>query len=194
MNFATDYPALEGRPVTQGHADHCATKGHATYTCDGVVGGTCPRCGVVLETAEWTPRKQSDAVRKYLLGKGVDPKSFAVSSEKTNDRGVVTYVMPKEGTYGDDLPGALARLKEALDGYAGVIEQQYDSPWGRLTVSERKSKRASYVPNRMAAMMGVRDDLVELLGREDGGWDMTPTEKTELAKRLRNLATLMDIG
>lgn len=43
----SDYPALDGRPVTQGHADICQREGHATHTVDGVDTGTCPRCGEV---------------------------------------------------------------------------------------------------------------------------------------------------
>lgn len=42
---ANDFPALEGRTVTQGHADVCATRGHATHTVAGVAQSECPRCG-----------------------------------------------------------------------------------------------------------------------------------------------------
>lgn len=40
-----DYPALDGRVVTQAHADYCQANGHATYKRDGVDTGMCPRCG-----------------------------------------------------------------------------------------------------------------------------------------------------
>lgn len=42
-----DFPALDGRPVTQGHANMCTSKGHATHTVNGVDTGVCPRCGDV---------------------------------------------------------------------------------------------------------------------------------------------------
>lgn len=44
---ALDYPALDGRGVTQAHARYCADHGHATHTVDGTPTGTCPRCGEV---------------------------------------------------------------------------------------------------------------------------------------------------
>lgn len=47
----TDYPAAEGRPVTDAHARMCAERGHATWTRDGRDSGTCPRCGEVDEDA-----------------------------------------------------------------------------------------------------------------------------------------------
>lgn len=39
------YPALNGEPVTEGHARYCQESGHATHTVDGVTTGRCPRCG-----------------------------------------------------------------------------------------------------------------------------------------------------
>ena len=41
------FPALDGLPVTQRHADQCARFEHATHTVDGVDSGVCPRCGEV---------------------------------------------------------------------------------------------------------------------------------------------------
>lgn len=38
------YPAMEGKTVTQEHADWCEKYGHATATKDGVVDERCPRC------------------------------------------------------------------------------------------------------------------------------------------------------
>lgn len=46
-----DFPALDGRPVTEGHAKVCAAQGHAHHTVDGADTGVCPRCGVVTENA-----------------------------------------------------------------------------------------------------------------------------------------------
>lgn len=43
--YAMDYPVATGGTVTQGHADYCATHGHATWTADGVTHPLCPRCG-----------------------------------------------------------------------------------------------------------------------------------------------------
>ncbi len=45
MNFKMSYPAINGETVTQGHADYCATNGHATYIKDDVESQFCPRCG-----------------------------------------------------------------------------------------------------------------------------------------------------
>lgn len=42
-----DYPAAEGRTVTEGHAQLCRERGHATTIRDGVDQGVCPRCGEV---------------------------------------------------------------------------------------------------------------------------------------------------
>lgn len=46
---ALDFPALNGQPVTEAHAQVCRERGHATHTVDGVDSGTCPRCGEVLD-------------------------------------------------------------------------------------------------------------------------------------------------
>jgi len=43
--YRTTYPAVTGGGVTQGHADACATYGHATHLVDGVAQPHCPRCG-----------------------------------------------------------------------------------------------------------------------------------------------------
>jgi predicted RNA-binding Zn-ribbon protein involved in translation (DUF1610 family) len=43
-----DFPAMEGRPVTQQHTDACAVQGHATWFVNGVDNG-CPRCGAVTD-------------------------------------------------------------------------------------------------------------------------------------------------
>lgn len=43
--MVTDYPALNGQPVTERHARICREQGHATHTVDGADSGTCPRCG-----------------------------------------------------------------------------------------------------------------------------------------------------
>jgi len=48
----TDFPALDGRPVTQAHTDKCARDGHASHKRDGVDAGVCPRCGAVTAPAE----------------------------------------------------------------------------------------------------------------------------------------------
>lgn len=40
-----DFPALDGRPVTQAHADICASRGHATHRVAGIDQQVCPRCG-----------------------------------------------------------------------------------------------------------------------------------------------------
>jgi hypothetical protein len=44
-NKLLDFPAVNGRPVTQAHANICAKYGHATHTVNGVVSNLCPRCG-----------------------------------------------------------------------------------------------------------------------------------------------------
>lgn len=46
--YAKTYPALSGQPVTQGHADHCAERGHAFHTIAGEVQDHCPRCGELV--------------------------------------------------------------------------------------------------------------------------------------------------
>lgn len=42
---AMDYPAIDGRVVTEAHAKICASKGHAYFVKDGVNQNMCPRCG-----------------------------------------------------------------------------------------------------------------------------------------------------
>lgn len=42
-----DFPALEGRGVTEAHARYCREHGHATHTVNGADTGICPRCGEV---------------------------------------------------------------------------------------------------------------------------------------------------
>lgn len=44
-NVLLDYPAIEGRVVTEGHARICRERGHAVHTQSGVVALHCPRCG-----------------------------------------------------------------------------------------------------------------------------------------------------
>lgn len=64
MITALDYPALEGRTVTQGHADYCQAHGHATHNQDGVAQPHCPRCGDLLSV--WAVTKLAHpAVRDY---------------------------------------------------------------------------------------------------------------------------------
>lgn len=57
-----DYPAMDGRTVTEAHNRHCAEIGHAGWTVGDLEErrpqGTCPRCGVVTETTQ-----QADARR-----------------------------------------------------------------------------------------------------------------------------------
>lgn len=52
---ALDYPALEGRAVTEAHAKICHLNGHAVRTLDGVPTPLCPRCGEVRTTATTAP-------------------------------------------------------------------------------------------------------------------------------------------
>jgi hypothetical protein len=54
MNMMLDYPATEGRTVTEAHARICAERGHATWTVDGTDTGRCPRCGEVTIPATTT--------------------------------------------------------------------------------------------------------------------------------------------
>jgi hypothetical protein len=41
----TDFPALDGRAVTEAHDRICAERGHARHTRNGKDSGLCPRCG-----------------------------------------------------------------------------------------------------------------------------------------------------
>lgn len=59
---ALDYPAVDGRVVTQGHADYCATHGHAKYVKDGVPQGMCPRCGARKWATKWDLSSTRDRV------------------------------------------------------------------------------------------------------------------------------------
>jgi hypothetical protein len=45
MGYRMDYPAVDGRPVQQGHAEACRKHGHAAHVVDGIDQGFCPRCG-----------------------------------------------------------------------------------------------------------------------------------------------------
>lgn len=40
-----DHPAVNGRPVTEAHAQYCRDNGHASHTVDGITSPVCPRCG-----------------------------------------------------------------------------------------------------------------------------------------------------
>lgn len=44
-NALLDYPAFEGRVVTERHARICRERGHAVCTQEGVMALHCPRCG-----------------------------------------------------------------------------------------------------------------------------------------------------
>ena len=57
---AMSYPALEGRPVTQGHADYCARRGHATHVEDGVLSPFCPRCGANTAPRDVVPMSEAE--------------------------------------------------------------------------------------------------------------------------------------
>lgn len=48
--WAMSFPLAPGGDgnVMQGHADYCATWGHATDTRDGIVMSWCPRCGDLI--------------------------------------------------------------------------------------------------------------------------------------------------
>lgn len=52
VSLALDYPAAEGRVVTEAHAKLCADKGHTSYVKNGIDMGICPRCGVVTTSEE----------------------------------------------------------------------------------------------------------------------------------------------
>lgn len=51
-HFGMETPAIDGRPVMQGHADYCAAHGHMKWTRDGVVDAMCPRCGEIVAPVE----------------------------------------------------------------------------------------------------------------------------------------------
>ena len=42
------HPAAFGGVVTQGHANYCASQGHASWIANGVDTGFCSRCGVLV--------------------------------------------------------------------------------------------------------------------------------------------------
>lgn len=48
---ALDYPAINGRPVTEAHAKYCRDNGHAKHLNNGVRVPYCPRCGDLVESA-----------------------------------------------------------------------------------------------------------------------------------------------
>lgn len=51
MTSRLDMPAVNGRPVTEGHVRICQEHGHAHRIVNGVDMGVCPRCGVVTVMA-----------------------------------------------------------------------------------------------------------------------------------------------
>jgi hypothetical protein len=54
-----DFPALDGRPVTEAHARVCREQGHAAHTVNGRPTGVCPRCGHVAELASLVTVRRS---------------------------------------------------------------------------------------------------------------------------------------
>lgn len=55
-----DYPALDGRTVTEAHARYCRENGHATHTTDGQTDTVCPRCG----DSTTTPKRINKAMER----------------------------------------------------------------------------------------------------------------------------------
>lgn len=47
-----DFPAVDGRPVTQAHAKICRERGCSTYVKNGMDMGFCPRCGEVTTSED----------------------------------------------------------------------------------------------------------------------------------------------
>ena len=45
MNPLSNYPAINGEPVTEAHKRYCTTNGHAVHKVDGIEAPRCPRCG-----------------------------------------------------------------------------------------------------------------------------------------------------
>lgn len=66
---AKDHAAIEGRTVTQAHADYCTEHGHATWTEDGDDMGSCPRCGESTETHLYlfSDEERDGTVRTYRI-------------------------------------------------------------------------------------------------------------------------------
>lgn len=80
-----DFPAIDGRVVTEAHSAYCRQHGHATHTVDGVAQEFCPRCGDRVAPEVTTPTIDvqfsestvdamasvvNDAIAKYLNAGG----------------------------------------------------------------------------------------------------------------------------
>lgn len=77
---AADFPLLDGRAVTQAHADYCAENGHARHEVDGQLTGICPRCGAGRPDADAFPigtRIALDLPRRTQTGTVVAHRSMS---------------------------------------------------------------------------------------------------------------------
>lgn len=72
MNKALETPALDGLPVTEGHAKVCRDRGHMTHTVDGAEQGWCPRCGEVTAPAENGSESLFEARVQHYRARGED--------------------------------------------------------------------------------------------------------------------------
>lgn len=104
-----DFPAADGRPVTEAHARYCADRGHAAHVINGVTSSICPRCGderrpstVELKLAA-TRRELDDAVALELIP--------ATTAAELRELLVCAGIMVKAG----DLAGAGATIDEARE-------------------------------------------------------------------------------
>lgn len=68
-----DFPALEGRPVTEAHMRVCRERGHASHQVAGesTSTGVCPRCGEVTATCPRCERR----VERLLAMSRVDNRT-----------------------------------------------------------------------------------------------------------------------
>lgn len=83
-----DFPAVEGRPVTEAHAKLCASKGCVSYVKNGMDMGWCPRCGEVTTAEEQiTAEEIAESVSAGIV---IAPESVQIPAIR-NEYGITAH-------------------------------------------------------------------------------------------------------
>lgn len=111
---ALDFPALDGRPVTEAHAARCASQGHATHLVDGASSGVCPRCGEVSSAPSDATDVSAFDLLVRLVRRGFVPLAQLNPSPVARASARVLYERGLADLQGRNLvpaPGALESLR-----------------------------------------------------------------------------------
>jgi hypothetical protein len=89
-----DFPAVDGRVVTEAHAKLCADKGCVSYVKNGIDMGWCPRCGEVTTSEEQITDEEIDPMARIreVMENGTAFQPALMKEETVSDTIVIAPV------------------------------------------------------------------------------------------------------